>query len=103
NRFEMAEKLEFIDLVHDCEVAETQRTYRRMYRTVLRDWDQLAELYERHGLIPIRGAPELIAENAKVAMRALNGGVRRSPAAARPPAPPRTRRKAQARGGRSAG
>jgi len=89
--------------VRACAVAETQRTYRWIYRTVLRDWDQLAELYDRHGLIPIRSASELIAENAKVAKRALNGGVRRSPAAARRPAPPRTRRRAQARGGRSAG
>jgi hypothetical protein len=103
NWLEVAATSEFIGRVRACAVAETQRTYRWIYRTVLRDWDQLAELYERHGLIPIRSAPELVAENAKVAKRALNGGVRRSPAAARRPAPPRTRRRAQARGGRSAG
>ena len=60
-----------------------QRTYRWIYRTVLRDWDLLQELYERHGLVPIRSAEDLIAENAKAAKRALNGGARRTPAAAR--------------------
>jgi len=103
NWLEVAATSEFIGRVRACAVAETQRTYRWIYRTVLRDWDALAELYERHGLIPIRTAPEMIAENAKAAKRSLNGGARKSPAAKRPPAPPRSRRKAQARGGRSAG
>ena len=75
----MAATSEFIGRVRACAVAETQRTYRWIYRTVLRDWDALAELYERHGLIPIRTAPELIAENAKAAKRALNGGAEKVP------------------------
>ena len=103
NWLEVAATSEFIGRVRACAVADTQRTYRWIYRTVLRDWDALAELYERHGLAPIRTAPELIAENAKAAKPALNGGARKSPAAARQPSPPRSRRKAQARGGRSAG
>ena len=103
NWLEVAATSEFIGRVRACAVAETQRTYRWIYRTVLRDWDLLEELYEGHGLVPLRGAPELIAENAKAAKRALNGGARKSPAAVRQPAPPRSRRKAQARGGRSAG
>jgi hypothetical protein len=103
NWLEVAATSEFIGRVRACAVAETQRTYRWIYRTVLRDWDLLGELFERHGLIPIRAAPELIAENAKAAKRALNGGARKSPAAARRPASPRSRRRAQARGGRSAG
>jgi hypothetical protein len=103
NWLEVAATSEFIGRTRACAVAETQRTYRWIYRTVLRDWDLLAELYERHGLAPIRTAPELIADNAKVAKRALNGGARKSPAAAQRRAPPRSRRIAQARGGRSAG
>ena len=103
NWLEVAATSEFIGRVRACTVAETQSTYRWIYRTVLRDWDMLAELYERHGLVPIRSAPELVAENAKAAKRTLNGGGRRSPAAKRLPAPPRSRRRAQGRGGRSAG
>jgi hypothetical protein len=103
NWLEVATTAAFIGRVRACAVAETQRTYRWIYRTVLRDWDLLAELYERHGIIPIRTAPELAADNAKAAKRALNGGGRRSPAAAGRRASPRFRRRARARGGRSAG
>lgn len=103
NWLEVAATSEFIGRVRACAVAETQRTYRWIYRTVLRDWDALAELYERNGLVPIRTAPELIAQNAKAAKRALNGGARKSPAAGRQPAPPRSRRRVPERGGRSAG
>ena len=103
NWLEVAATAEFIGRQRAVAVAEVQRTYRWIYRTVLRDWDLLQELYERHGLVPIRSAEDLIAENAKAAKRALNGGRRRTAAAARRPAPPRSRRRPQARGGRSAG
>jgi hypothetical protein len=103
NWLEVAATSEFIGRVRACAVADAQRTYRWIYRTVLRDWDQLAELFERHGLVPIRSAQELLAENAKAAKRGLSGGARKNPAAARRPAPPRSRRRAPARGGRSAG
>jgi len=103
NWLEVAATAEFIGRTRACAVAETQRTYRWIYRTVLRDWDLLQEIYERNGLIPIRSAPELIAESAKAAKRSLNGGARRTPARAREPAPPQSRRRLQARGGRSAG
>lgn len=103
NWLEVAATAEFIGRRRAVAVAEVQRTYRWIYRTVLRDWDALQELYERHGLVPIRSAPELIAENAKAAKRALNGGARRRSAAARLPAPPRSRRRLQARDGKSAG
>jgi hypothetical protein len=101
NWLEVATTAEFIGRVRACAVAEAQRTYRWIYRTVLRDWDQLAELYERHGIIPMRPAPELIAENAKA--RVASGGGRKNRAAARRRASPRSRRTARARGGRSAG
>jgi hypothetical protein len=102
NWLEVAATSEFIGRVRACAVAETQRTYRWIYRTVLRDWDQLAELFERHGLVPIRTAQELGAEKTKTAKRALNGGARKTPATKRPSAPPRSRRKAPERGGKSA-
>jgi hypothetical protein len=103
NWLEVAATSEFIGRVRACAVAEAQRTYRWIYRTVLRDWDLLQELYERHGLIPIRSAPDLMAESAKAAKRVLNGGARKNSARARRPAPPRSRRRPPARGGRSAG
>jgi hypothetical protein len=103
NWLEVAATAEFIGRHRAVAVADVQRSYRWIYRTVLRDWDALQELYERHGLVPIRSAEDLIAENAKAAKRALNGGARRNPAAARQPASPRSRRRSQARGGRSAG
>jgi hypothetical protein len=103
NWLEVAASAEFIGRRRAVAVAEVQRTYRWIYRTVLRDWDPLQELYERHGLLPIRSAQDLLAENAKPAGRGLNGGRRRTGAAERQPAPPRSRRRPQARGGRSAG
>ena len=103
NWLEVAATSEFIGRVRACAVADTQRTYRWIYRTVLRDWDLLQELYERNGLIPMRGAQELVAESARAAKRSLNGGTRRSSARGRQTAPPPSRRRLPARGGRSAG
>lgn len=103
NWLEVAATAEFIGRVRACAVADAQRTYRWIYRTVLRDWDALEELYERHGLVPIRPAQDLLAESAKTAKRALNGEARRSPARGRQPLPRRSRRRPPARGGRSAG
>ena len=103
NWLEVAATSEFIGRARACAVAEAQRTYRWIYRTVLKDWDLLAELYERHGIIPIRTAPELAAENAKASRRGLNGGRRKTPATAQSNVSPRSRRKARARGGRSDG
>ena len=104
NWLEVAATSQFIGRVRAWAVAEASRTYRWIYRTVLKDWDLLAELYERHGIIPLRTAPELAAENAKAAQAALSGGVaRKTPARAARRAPPRSRRRARARGGRSAG
>lgn len=103
NWLEVAAASEFIGRRRACAVAEVQRTYRWIYRTVLNDWDMLGELFERHGLVPIRSAPDLLKENAIAAKRALSGGPRKKPAAGRLPAAPRSRRKSPARGGRSAG
>lgn len=103
NWLEVAATSEFIGRHRAMAVADVQRTYRWIYRTVLRDWDALQELFERHGLVPIRAARELEAENAKTAKRALNGGSKKSSAKGRRRASPRSRRKPAARGGRSAG
>ena len=103
NWLEVAATAEFIGRHRACAIAEAQRTYRWIYRTVLRDWDALQELYERHGLIPIRSAPELLAQSAKSAKRSLNGGARKNPARARAPVPQQSRRRLPARDGRSVG
>ena len=68
----MAATSELIGRARACAVAEAQRTYRWIYRTVLRDWDALGELYERHGLVPIRSAPELDGGERQ-------GGAKRAP------------------------
>jgi hypothetical protein len=103
NWLEVAATAEFIGRRRACAIAEVQRTYRWIYRTVLQDWDMLGELYERHGLVPIRSAQDLQKENAGAAKRALNGAARKKPAAARQRQSPQSRRTPQARGGRSAG
>ena len=88
-----------------CAVAEAQRTYRWIYRTVLQGLGPAGRAVRaaRPGADPQR-ARTLIAENAKAAKRALNGGAAKKLAQQRArPAPPRSRRRPPARGGRSAG
>jgi hypothetical protein len=114
NWLEIAATSELIGRPRAFALAESQHTYRWIYRTVLRDWDALGELYERHDLLPIRSAAELRQVNGRAERRSLNGGThklngglngasRKTPAAARPPVPPRSRRTPRAHGGRSAG
>ena len=110
NWLELAATSELIGRPRAFALAEAQHTYRWIYRTVLRDWDALAELYERHELLPIRSAAELRQPNGRAEPRSLNGrrtsstaALEKRPAAARPPAPPRSRRTPRAHGGRSAG
>jgi hypothetical protein len=109
NWLEIAATAEFIGRERAVAVAAAQRSYRWIYRTVLRDWDALGELYERHDVVPIRHAGAVRkaggrVERAERAEKAvLNGGGRRTPAAAAPTALPRSRRRAQARGGTRAG
>lgn len=43
-------------------VADTTWGYRWIYRTVIADRDPLGALFTEHGLLPMRPAPELIAE-----------------------------------------
>jgi hypothetical protein len=105
NWLEIAATSEFIGRERAIAVANAQRrrSYGWLYGTVVRDWDLLGELYERHDIVPIRTAEDLRNENRKAARTALNGGSRRTRAAARPSASPRSRRRPPARGGTRAG
>ena len=103
NWLEVAATSEFIGRERAVAVAGAQRSYRWIYRTVLRDWDLLGELYERHDVVPIQHAAVLRKESPKGDKRALNGGERKTPAAAGRPSSPRSRRRPPARGGTRAG
>ena len=108
NWLEIAATAELIGRERAVAVARTQRSYRWIYRTVLRDWDPLAELYERHDVVPIQPASAIVrrpaADEARPAQKpVLNGGSRKTPSAAERSASQPVRRKAQARGGRRAG
>src|SRR5262249_17273683 len=106
NWLEIAATSEFIGRERAIAVARAQRSYRWLYRTVLKDWDLLGELYERHDVVPIKPANALrkpAVEAAEEAKPAVNGGGRKTPAAAERSASPQVRRKAQGRGGRRAG
>ena len=102
NWLEIAATSTFIGRPRAFACADVQPTYRWIYKTVLRDWDMLAELYERHGLLPIRPAQELRRSSLRGRAQALNGEPRRTPATVPRPVPPRSRRTPAARGGSSA-
>ena len=61
NWLEIAATSEFIGRERAFAVARATRSYRWIYRTVVRDWDLLGELYERHDIVPIRTAEALQA------------------------------------------
>jgi hypothetical protein len=104
NWLEIAVASEFIGRERAIAVARETRSYRWIYRTVIRDWDLLGELYERHDIVPIRTADALRQENAKAGSRQpVNGGRKKSRAAGPPRASPRSRRRPRARGDRTAG
>jgi hypothetical protein len=100
NWLEIAATAEFIGRERALAVARAQRSYRWIYRTVLKDWDLLGELYERHDIVPIRTVETVERENARAA---LNGAPKRKSAIGRPRGSPRSRRRPRGRGGRSAG
>jgi hypothetical protein len=106
NWLEVAATAQFIGQARAFAIADAQRSYRWIYKTVLRDWDLLGELYQRHGVVPIRSAQELLKAKAKPRRRpaeALNGARRKRPVAVRQPASPRSRRTPRVRDGTSAG
>jgi hypothetical protein len=99
NWLEISVTSEFIGRDRAFAIAKAQQSYRWIYRTVTSDWDRLGELYERHGIVPVRTAPELTQDNAK----ALSGARRKNSAAPRQRASPRSRRRPPERGGRTSG
>jgi hypothetical protein len=99
NWLEIAATSEFIGRARAFAVATAQRSYRWIYRTVVNDWDALGDLYERHGIVPLRSASELMEDNAN----AVNGGRQRTAVTNRRHAAPRSRRKSPGRDGRKAG
>jgi hypothetical protein len=96
NWLEIAATAEYIGHPRARAVADASRSYRWIYQTVLRDWDLLGELYERHDLVPIRPAQALQPAPA-------SAGSRRRRAGAHSTASPPSRRRPRGRGGRSAG
>jgi hypothetical protein len=96
NWLEIAAAAEYIGQARARAVAQASRSYRWIYHTVLRDWDLLGELYERHDLVPMRPAQELSRASASASSQ-------RTRAAARSTRSPQSRRRPRGRGGRSAG
>jgi hypothetical protein len=108
NWLEIAATAEFIGRERAMAVARAQRSYRWLYRTVLKDWDLLGELYERHDIVPMQPAsvlrrPTAAPAQAEAEKPVVIDGGRKTPAAAERTASPTVRRKARARGGRRAG
>jgi hypothetical protein len=104
NWLEVAVTSEFIGRERAFAVARVQRSYRWIYRTVLKDWDLLGELYERNDIVPIQHASVLRKEGGtRVDKPALNGGAQKTPAADARTLPQRSRRRPQVRGGTRAG
>ncbi|MDX2202608.1 MAG: hypothetical protein NW223_07655 [Hyphomicrobiaceae bacterium] len=99
NFLEIAALSEFVGRERALALAQAQRSYRWIYRTVIADWAWLEALLTRHGLLPIRPAHELIAAQAP----RTSGGTRKTRARSRPRASPRSRPGSRGRGGRSAG
>ena len=66
-------------------VARATRSYRWIYRTVLKDWDLLGELYERHDIVPIRTADTLRQENARPRVPPSTAGGEKRPQQRRRP------------------
>jgi hypothetical protein len=98
NWLEVAALSEFIGRERAVSLAQAQKSYRWIYRTVVADWDWLAALFERHGLVPIKTAQDL-----KKPVSRASGATQRTRAGSRPSASPRSRPRSRARGGRSAG
>ena len=103
NWLEIAATSEFIGRERAIAVHRTTRTYRWIYRAVVRDWDVLAELYERHGIVPIRPADELRRENGRAQRAAASAAPRKTRAAARRRGSRRSRRRPPARGSTTPG
>lgn len=68
NWLELKATSDFIGWDRAVALANTQFGYRWIYRTVVKDWDALGALFEKHALVPIKPAGELIrAEQRRIA------------------------------------
>jgi hypothetical protein len=103
NWLEIAAASEFIGRERAVAVAQDARSYRWIYRTVLKNWDALGALFEQNGIAPIRPADVVKRDNTRAQRAAATGGRRKKPAAKRPSASPRSRRTPRARGDRRPG
>jgi len=98
---EVAAMTELIGRERAIAVADTQWGYRWIYRTVIADSEPLAELFTRHGIVPMRTPDELA--QAEGGRRGASAARQRTPPAAAPPPARRSRRRPPGRGGRSRG
>jgi hypothetical protein len=96
---------EFIGFDRAAELAKTQYGYRWIYKTVLRDWDDIERLLTDHGVLPMASAEAMDRREARKVARKPRARVsvarRKKRAAKRPPPSRKSRRKRRARGGRS--
>ncbi len=95
---------EFIGFDRAAELAKTQFGYRWIYKTVLRDWDDLEALLTEHNVLPITSAEVMDrTEKRKVARPPATVARKKKRATKKPPPSRKTRRKPRARGGKSRG
>jgi hypothetical protein len=105
---------EFIGWDRAAALAETNYGYRWIYRTVVRDREALGQLFEAHGILPMRPAAALLKGAAKPAAPAAKkangktavtprGASKKTSAAKQPTRTPPARRTSPARGGKRAG
>lgn len=85
-------------------IADTQWGYRWIYRTVIRDREPLRALLAEHDVWPMRSPEDLMKKPpGNASPGRFSATLKRTPSERRGTQPPRSRRKSQARGGRSAG
>ena len=121
---------EFIGWDRAAALAETNYGYRWIYRTVVRDWEALGELFKKHRILPMRPANEMhlgvkppkkpsklskpnkknndksaVSAAQNVPTAAVNPRVssKKTPAVTAPPPSQPAPRKSRVRGGKSAG
>ena len=104
NWLEVAATSEFIGRTRACAVAETQRTYRWIYRTVLQGLGHAgASFTSGTAWCPSAARRSWRGERQGGQANRSTAAREKCPQQRRGPRSPRSRRKAQARGGRSAG
>ncbi len=64
---------EFIGWDRAAALAETNYGYRWIYRTVVRDWEALGELFTKHGILPMPAATEISKAGALKKITPKNG------------------------------